>query len=187
MELVVAITGASGTVYGVRLLEELRRIGVRVHLIMTRFALMNLRYETEFDESYVKGLADRVYAEDDMGAPIASGSYRTDGMAIVPCSMKTLSAIANGLEVNLVSRAASVALKERRTLVLMIRESPLNVIQLENMLKAARAGAFIVPASPPFYTKPKSVDDMVNSMVGRVLDLFGIEHDLYRRWQGLNR
>jgi 4-hydroxy-3-polyprenylbenzoate decarboxylase len=187
LELVVAITGASGTIYGIRLLEELKKVRVSTHLIMTRFALMNLKYETEYDESYVKGLADRVYAEEDMGAPIASGSYRTDGMAIVPCSMKTLSAIANGLEINLVTRAASVALKERRSLVLMVRETPLNVIQLENMLKVARAGAFIMPASPPFYTKPKSVDDMVNSMVGRVLDLFGIEHSLYRRWQGLNQ
>ncbi|RLE47471.1 MAG: aromatic acid decarboxylase [Candidatus Methanomethylicota archaeon] len=185
MELIVAITGASGVIYGIRLLEELKKRDIKTHLIMTENAKINIEVETSYDVGDVKKMAYRYYEEKDMTAPIASGSYRVNGMVVMPCSMKTLSAIANGFEVNLVCRAAGVALKERRPLLLVIRETPLNLVHIENMLKVARAGAIIMPASPPFYVKPRTVDDLVKAMVGRVMDMLGISHELYDRWKGL--
>ncbi len=185
MELIVAITGASGVIYGIRLLEELKKHDIKTHLITTKNAEVNIRVETNYDINDVKRMAYRYYEEKDMTAPIASGSYRINGMVVMPCSMKTLSAIANGFEVNLVCRAAGVTLKERRPLILVIRETPLNLVHIENMLKAAKAGAIIMPASPPFYVKPRTVDDLIRAMVGRVMDMLGINHELYDRWKGL--
>jgi len=185
MKLVLAITGASGAIYGVRFLEELKKKGVEVHLILTKYAKATLLVETGRSPEEVSKLADFTYGEDEMAAPFSSGSFRHDGVAIIPCSMKTLGLIANGLEVNLVSRAAGVALKERRSLLLVVREMPLSIPHIKNMYKAALAGATIMPACPSFYSRPKTIDDLVNTVVGRALEFFGLEHNLYKRWEGI--
>ncbi len=183
-EIIIGISGASGVQYGVRLLETLREIkGFETHLIVSESAKKLIRIETELSISRVEKLADHVYADDDFTAPIASGSHRTRGMVIAPCSMKTLASIAIGMSDTLISRAADVCLKEKRPLVLMLRETPLNLIHIENMERAIKAGASILPACPAFYTKPESLDDIFNFMAGRALDLIGIEHNLYKRWR----
>nr|WP_243666806.1 UbiX family flavin prenyltransferase [Vulcanisaeta sp. JCM 16159] len=184
--IVVGITGASGVIYGVRFLEMIRRYAKdsEVYLVMSNTAVEILRHEVGLDKESISKLANRVYNEDELGAPIASGSFKHDGMVIIPCSMKTLASIAHGITDNLITRAADVALKERRKLILVIRETPLNLVHIKNMELVTLAGAIVMPAAPAFYNKPRTIDDLVNFVVGRVLDLLGIENDLYRRWSG---
>ncbi|MEM0074780.1 MAG: UbiX family flavin prenyltransferase [Nitrososphaerota archaeon] len=184
MKLVVAITGASGAIYGVRLLYALKTLGIERHVILSKAGEMTLKYETGMDSSSIKELASRYYDESEIDAPISSGSFKTEGMIIAPCSTKSLASIAHGLEINLTSRAAMVTLKERRRLLLLLRETPLTIIHIKNMLAAAEAGAIIMPASPSFYSKPKTIEQMVDQTVGRILDLFGVEHQLVKRWKG---
>lgn len=184
MRLVVGISGGSGVIYGVRTLEVLKNLGVETHLVMSPSAKETLVLETEMSPNSPESLASFNHRFNDIAAPISSGSFRTDGMVVIPCSMKTLGGIASGYADNLLIRAADVTLKERRPLVLVIREAPFNLIHIRNMHVAARAGAIILPASPGFYHKPKTVDDMIDHVVGKALDLLGIKHDLYRRWTG---
>jgi len=183
MRLVVAITGCSGVVYGVRLLEVCRQLGIETDSIVSPAAEDILKLELGKSAEDLRKLATRSYSPEELTAPIASGSVRTDGMVIAPCSMKTLGAIASGAAADLISRAADVTLKEGRPLVLVPRETPLNLIHLENMAKLKRAGAVILPAMPAFYTQPKQISDLVDFVVGRVLDVLGVEHQLYRRWR----
>lgn len=187
--LVVAITGASGAVYGVRLLEQLRASGAcESHLIMSSSGALTASQELDMKRSDIEALADVVHNVKDIGATVASGSFKSIGMVVAPCSMKTLASIAHGLADNLVSRAADVMLKERRRLVLMARETPLNLAHLRNMTCVTEMGGIILPPVPAFYTRPESVDDIVNHTVGRVLDLFGVEHaGLVKRWEGITK
>jgi 4-hydroxy-3-polyprenylbenzoate decarboxylase len=184
MRLVVAISGASGAIYGVRLLEVLGQFGVESHLILTRAAQETIRLETGRTVEQVTALATRVYAIGDVGAAIASGSFKTAGMVVLPCSIKSLSAIAHSYTDNLLVRAADVTLKERRRLILVVRETPLHRGHLQAMLQLTEMGAIILPPVPAFYHLPETVDDIVNHTVGKVLDLFDIEHDLFARWSG---
>jgi polyprenyl P-hydroxybenzoate/phenylacrylic acid decarboxylase-like protein len=185
--IIVAITGAAGSVYGVRLLEELRKNqAVETHLIVSRAGFLNVATEINMRRGELESMADVVHSDRDIGATIASGSYKTDGMIVAPCSMKTLAAIATGLADNLVSRAADVVLKERRRLVLMVRETPLNLAHLRNMTMVTEMGGVIFPPVPSFYAKLESLDAMVSQTVGRVLDLFDIESGLVRRWEGVS-
>jgi flavin prenyltransferase len=182
--LLVGLSGGSGLIYGVRLLEILKASKVEAHLIMSTAAKETLVLETSHKVGYVESLASHVYRFNDIAAPPASGSFRTQGMVIIPCSMKSLAGVATGYSDNLLLRAAEVTLKERRPLVLVPRETPLNTIHLENMLRAARSGAIILPAMPGFYNRPQTISDIVDYIVGKVLDVFNIEHDLYKRWHG---
>ena len=181
--LIVGITGASGTVFGIRLLEMLRETGVETHLVLSQWAARTLVHETSYSVAQVQELASERYAIGDVGAAIASGSFLTIGMVIVPCSMRTLGAIAHGVGDNLIHRAADVVLKERRKLVLAVREAPLSEIHLENMLKLARMGVSICPPTPAFYNHPQSIDDVVSYGVVRILDQVGI-HLGTERWSG---
>ncbi len=183
--LIVGISGSSGTIYGVRLLQALKKSDVKSHLIMSKPAEMTLAYETDLKAADIRAMADRTYPISDVGAGPASGSFRTLGMVIAPCSMRTLAEIATGMSGNLLTRAADVTLKERRRLVLMVRETPLNRAHLQNMLAVTDMGGIIAPPVPAFYTRPKGLDDMVDHSVGRVLDLFGIDNDLAGRWNEL--
>jgi 4-hydroxy-3-polyprenylbenzoate decarboxylase len=180
--LIVGISGASGIVYGIRLLEVLRGTGIETHLVMSRSAELTLAYETDRKVAAVKALADVAYANSDIGAAISSGSFRTLGMVVAPCSIRTAAEIASGVTSSLLSRAADVVLKERRRLVLMVRESPLHVGHLRTLTQAAEIGAVIAPPMPGFYARPQSLDDMVDHTVGRVLDLFDVDLGLVRRW-----
>ncbi len=182
--LVVGITGATGTLYGIRLLQALQGSDVETHLVVSRWGARTLIHETPFTLEQVRRMATRVYAENDQGAALSSGSLITAGMVIAPCSMRTLSAVAHGQAENLVQRAADVTLKERRRLVLMVRETPLSDIHLENMLKLSRMGAVILPPVPAFYDHPQTIDDIVNHTVQRVLDLFEIHLEVPERWRG---
>ncbi len=182
MKLIVGITGSTGVIYGIRLLEALKKLNVETHLIISEWAAKCLVMETEYNLEQVKSLANSVSDEHNMAASISSGSHKVDGMIVAPCSMKTLSSIANGYDETLMARAAGVTIKEGRKLVLMVRETPLSAINLENMLKLARLGIVILPPVTEFYTKPKSIDDIVNHGVGKCLDQFDLEHDLYPRW-----
>ncbi|KAH8707129.1 phenylacrylic acid decarboxylase [Phaeosphaeriaceae sp. PMI808] len=184
--IVIGITGATGTVYAVRMLEVLRDLGVETHLIISKWAMTTLKYETDVSESAIHKLASRVYTARDMTAPIASGSFLHDGMIILPCSMKTLAAVRIGFCDDLISRAADVTLKERRTLMLVPRETPLSDIHLENMLFLRRMGAVIFNPVPAFYTRPKTMDDLINQSVGRMLDNFGIHTEGFERWNGID-
>lgn len=184
MRLVVAITGASGVIYGIRALEILKRLKVETHLIMSEWGAKNVEIETSNTADYVRSLATKCYEDDNMAAPVSSGSFRTDGMAVIPCSMKTLASIANAFDDSLVSRAAGVCIKEQRKLVVVPREAPLSKIHLENMTKLAGTGAVILPAMPGFYHRPKTMDDMIDHVVGKVLDQFDIDHGLFKRWGG---
>ena len=180
--IIVGITGASGAIYGIRLLEALKALPVETHLVMSKAAEMTLAYETDRTAKEVRALADVVHAFADVGASIASGSFRTIGMVIAPCSVHSMAEIATGVTSNLLTRAADVTLKERRRLVLMLRETPLHTGHLRNMTALSEMGAVIAPPVPAFYAKPASVQDIVDHSVGRVLDLFGLETDLVRRW-----
>ncbi|MFI8461353.1 non-oxidative hydroxyarylic acid decarboxylases subunit B [Kitasatospora sp. NPDC085464] len=186
MRLIVGMTGATGAVLGVRLLQELRRHpDVETHLVLTRWARATVELETGMSTRDVSALADTVHSPDDQGASIASGSFPADGMVIVPCSMKTLAGIRTGYADGLVARAADVTLKERRKLVLVPRETPLSEIHLDNMLTLARMGAAIVPPMPAFYNHPATVDDVVDHIVARICDQFGIDSTRARRWEGM--
>lgn len=183
--IIVAITGATGTIYGVRLLELLQGSEIETHLVMSKWAARTLVHETSYTVEQVQALAAHVYPLADQGAAISSGSFITAGMVVVPCSMRTLAAIAHGLGDNLIHRAADVILKERRRLVLAVREAPLSEIHLENMLKLSRMGVVIVPPVPAFYSKPQTIDDVVNYTVARLLDQLDIHLDVRNRWIGL--
>lgn len=183
MRLVVAMTGATGAELGIRLLEVLGQLGVETHLILSDWARATIKLETDYSVSDVRGLASHAYSARDLAAGISSGSFRTDGMVVCPCSMKTLSAIRVGFSDNLITRAADVTLKERRKLVLVAREAPLSEIHLENMHFLARAGAVIFPPTVAYYARPTSVDEMTTHAVGRVIDQLGIEHSLIKRWK----
>ena len=184
--LIIAITGATGAVYGVRLLEILRAMPtVETHLLISEAGVLNLHQEMGLKRKDVEALADVVHHVRDVGASIASGSFQSDGMIIAPCSMKTLASVAHGMADNLITRAADVVLKERRRLVLMVRETPFNLAHLRNMTAVTEMGGIIFPPLPGFYHRPQSIQDMVDHTIGRVLDLFDLAHQLTPRWQGL--
>ncbi|MEO8599585.1 MAG: UbiX family flavin prenyltransferase [bacterium] len=184
--LIIAITGATGAVYGVRLLEVLRAApGIQTHLMLSEAGALNLHQELDMSRKQIGALADVVHNVRDIGASIASGSFQSEGMIVAPCSMKTLAAVAHGLSDNLITRAADVVLKERRRLVLMVRETPFNLAHLRNMTAVTEMGGIIFPPLPGFYQRPKSIAEMVDHTVGRVLDLFAIPHALTPRWNGL--
>ena len=185
--LIVAITGASGTAYGVRLLQVLKETDIETHLVLTDSAKLTMAAETNFDPAQVQALADVVHSAKNVGATIASGSFVTLGMVVAPCSINTLSEIAWGITGNLISRAADVVLKERRRLVLLVRETPLHAGHLKSMLQVTQNGAIVMPPVPALYIQPKSIDDIIDHTVGRVLDLFGLETDLVQRWNGLGK
>ncbi len=182
--LIIGISGASGTIYGVRVLQVLQGSGIETHLVMTRSAEVTLAYETELKVKDVHALASVVHPVADIGAAISSGSFKTEGMIVAPCSIRSLAEIAYGNTTNLLSRAADVVLKERRRLVLAVRETPLHAGHLRTMVQLVDMGAIVAPIVPAFYTRPKTVDDIVNHTVGRLLDLFGIEVKTVKRWQG---
>jgi 4-hydroxy-3-polyprenylbenzoate decarboxylase len=183
--LIVGISGASGVIYGVRMLDALRELGVESHLVVTRAALLTLSQETDLSADDLMGRADVTHRLNDVGATIASGSFRTLGMIIAPCSVRTMSEIATGVTSTLLTRAADVVLKERRPLVLMVRETPLHLGHLRTMTALAEMGAIIAPPLPAFYAKPASIAEMVDQSVGRALDLFGLDWSAVRRWDGL--
>lgn len=186
IKIVVAITGASGAVYGVRLLQMLKTVeGVQTHLTISPSGLLTLRHEMNLHRTHLEALADVAYPSNNLGAPIASGSFQCDGMVIAPCSMRTLAAVAHGLSDNLVTRAADVMLKERRRLVLMVRETPLNLVHLRNMVSVTEMGGIIFPPVPSFYHQPASIDDLVNHTLSRVLDVLGLPQTNVPRWGGL--
>jgi len=182
--IIVAITGATGTIYGVRLLEMLQGSDVETHLVLSKWAARTLVHETAYTVEQVQALAAQVYPLADQGAAISSGSFLTSGMVVVPCSMRTLAAIAHGLGDNLIHRAADVILKEHRRLVLAVREAPLSEIHLENMLKLTRMGAIVLPPMPAFYMNPRTLDEVIDHTVLRMLDQFGIEVPGAPRWTG---
>jgi 4-hydroxy-3-polyprenylbenzoate decarboxylase len=181
--LIVGITGASGVVYGVRLLQALAHQDIETHLVLTRSAALTITYELDQPVDAVKALASKVHPIADVGASIASGSFKTDGMIIAPCSMHTLAAIATGVCDNLLTRAADVVLKERRRLVLLVRETPLHLGHLRNMTAVTEMGAIVSPSVPAFYSKPKTIDDLVDHTIGRALDLFNIDTQAVTRWR----
>ena len=184
--LIIAITGATGAVYGVRLLEHLRgHAQVETHLLISDAGVLNIHQELDLNRKDVEALADTVYNVRDVGASIASGSFASTGMVIAPCSMKTLASVAHGLSDNLIARAADVVLKERRRLVMMVRETPFNLAHLRNMTAVTEMGGVIFPPLPGFYHRPASMEQMVDHTLGRVLDLFGIAHQLTPEWQGI--
>ena len=184
--LVIAITGATGAVYGVRLLQQLAATkGIETHLVISDAANLTLHQEVGMQRRDVEALADVVHRNRDVGASIASGSFQSDGMIVAPCSMKTLAAVALGLSDNLIARAADVVLKERRRLVLMVRETPFNLAHLRNMTAVTEMGGIIFPPLPSFYHRPATIEEMVDHTVARVIDLFGVEHTLAPRWAGM--
>jgi 4-hydroxy-3-polyprenylbenzoate decarboxylase len=185
--LIIAITGASGTAYGVRLLQVLQATDIETHLVLTDSAKLTMAAETDFQPAQVQALADVVHASKNVGATIASGSFVTLGMVIAPCSINTLSEIAWGITSNLISRAADVTLKERRRLILLTRETPLHAGHLKSMLQVTQNGAIVMPPVPALYIKPKSIDDIIDHTVGRILDLLGLDTDLVQRWNGLGK
>ncbi|MEZ7989529.1 MAG: UbiX family flavin prenyltransferase [Nitrosopumilus sp.] len=182
MKLIIAITGSTGVIYGIRMLETLKKLDVETHLVMSEWGEKCISMETEHSPEYVKSLANTTSDSKNMAASVSSGTHRINGMIVAPCSMKTLAAIANGYDDTLVARSAGVTIKEGRKLILMVRETPLSAIHLENMLKLARLGVVILPPVTEFYTNPKTIDDIVNHGVGKCLDQFDIDHDLYPRW-----
>jgi 4-hydroxy-3-polyprenylbenzoate decarboxylase len=187
LRLIVAITGASGVIYGKRLLEVLYEKKIETHLIVSQAAEKVIEHELEIAKKDLKKLAQHVYDVDDLGAPLMSGSFQTDGMIIIPCTMKTLAGIAHGYADNLILRAADVTLKERRKLIVVPRETPMSIVHLRNMLKVAKLGVYVVPAMPAYYHKPKTIHDLVDFVVGKVLNCLGLEHKLFKRWSGIGR
>ena len=186
MVLIIGITGATGAIYGIRLLEVLSKIeAVETHVIISKSGEEIIKYETGYKLNDVRALANFAYEIDDIGASLSSGSFRRDGMIIAPCTIKTMSALANSYAENLITRAGDVTLKERKPLVLVVREAPLHLGHLRSMVQLTEMGATIFPPVPSFYNKPKAIDDIINSTIGRVLDLFNIEHNLSNRWSGL--
>jgi 4-hydroxy-3-polyprenylbenzoate decarboxylase len=184
--LIVGITGASGAIYGVRLLQVLSEMEqVETHLIVSKSGELCIEYETEWSAEQVRALADFSYDVRDIAASVGSGSFTREGMVVIPCSMKTLSALATSYDENLLVRTGDVTLKERKKLVLVVRETPLHLGHLRNMERVSEIGGIILPPSPAFYHKPKSIQDIIDHIVGRVLDIFDIEHDLFPRWEGL--
>lgn len=186
MNIVVGITGASGVIYGIKLIEELKKKDVIVHLIMSKFAMTNIEIETNYLIEDVTKLADYIYDNWDLAANVSSGSYLVDGVVILPCSMKTLSSVANGYSENLIARVCDVALKERRKLIMCPRETPLNAIHLENMLKLARLGVDIIPPVPAFYNNPESLDDIILSHTMKIMDHLNISFNKGKRWNKIN-
>ena len=184
MRIILGITGATGAIYGVRLLERLREAAVETHLVISRWGARTLLHETPYTREQVEALAHTTYAPGDMGAAISSGSFATSGMVVAPCSAKTLAAITHGYGDNLIHRAADVVLKERRTLVLAVREAPLSELHLDNMLKLSRMGVVILPPVPAFYHHPRTLDDVIDHTVARILDQFGLELPEALRWSG---
>ena len=185
--LIVGITGASGAIYGIRILQALQGSGVETHLVMSESARITLASESDMTAADVEALATEVHHPRNIGATVSSGSFKTMGMVIAPCSIRTLSEVAWGTTGNLLTRAADVVLKERRRLVLMLRETPLHAGHIQSMLQATQSGAIVMPPVPAFYARPKTIDDIVNHSVGRVLDLFDIETNLVERWAGLGK
>lgn len=183
--LIVAITGASGTIYGVRILEALKAANIESHLVMSDSAKLTMAAETDYKPGEVEEMADVVHSAKNVGATISSGSFNSMGMVIAPCSIRTLSEIASGVTSSLVSRAADVVLKERRKLVLLVRETPLHAGHLRSMSQVTEYGAIVMPPVPAFYARPQTLDEMVNHTVGRALDLFGIDNSLVTRWSGM--
>ena len=184
MRLVVGITGASGAIFGIRTLEALKTLGIETHLILSRWARATIAHETRCNLEQVEALATVIHHDDNQAAAVSSGSFKTDGMIIAPCSMKTVAAVRAGFGDTLICRAADVMLKERRKLVLLARESPFSEIHLENLLALARMGAVVFPPVPAFYNHPQSIDDVVNHIVGRLLDQFGLDLPGVSRWHG---
>ena len=184
MKIVVGMTGASGSIYAVRLLQVLREAGCKIHFVASESGWQVIEYECGLTQADIEKQVTRVYDVNQIGSAIASGSFRMDAMVIVPCSMRTLGGIANGVADNLLMRAADVAMKEGRPLYIVPRETPLSAIHLENMLKLARLGVRIIPAMPGFYHRPKDMDELINMMVGKICDQIGVEHTLFERWQG---
>jgi len=182
MKLVIGITGSTGVIYGIRMLEVLKEVYIETHLVMSEWAEKCIPMETDYTVDHVKSLATEISDEKNMAASVSSGTHKTDGMIVIPCSMKTLSSVANGYDETLVARSAGVILKESRKLIIVARETPLSAINLENMLKLARLGVVIMPPVTEFYTKPNTINDMVDHIVGKCLDQFDIEHNLFQRW-----
>ncbi|MEN8243467.1 MAG: UbiX family flavin prenyltransferase [Thermodesulfobacteriota bacterium] len=180
--IVIGISGASGVIYGVRMLSVLKDTGCETHLILSEAGKLNIEIETSFKVAEVEAMADKVYSQENMGANIASGSFLTQGMIVVPCTIKTLSGIANSYNDNLLVRAADVTLKEKRKLILVVRETPLHKGHLRLMTMAADMGAHILPPVPAFYHQPKTIQDIIDQTIGKIFDYMGIEHDLFMRW-----
>ncbi len=186
MILIIGISGASGVIYGIRLLEVLSSItNIETHLIISGAGEVNVRYETDYKLENIKALANFYYDVNDIGARLASGSFKRDGMIVAPCSVKTMSALANSYNENLLTRAGDVTLKERKRLVLLVRETPLHIGHLRNMERLSEMGAIIMPPVPAFYHKPKTIEDIIDHTIGKILDILGIEHNLTQRWSGL--
>jgi len=185
--IIVGITGASGVIYGIRLLEALKDLGIETHLVLTEAAKKNILLETTFTPEDVEGLASHVYNVDDLAAPISSGSFKTDGMVITPCTIKTLSGVAHSYNENLLIRAADVTVKERRRLILIVRETPLHKGHIELMLKVTELGGIILPPIPAVYHSPRMIEDLIDHTIGKVLDIMGVEHSLYKKWEGVNK
>ncbi|WP_455646012.1 UbiX family flavin prenyltransferase [Methanosphaera sp.] len=183
MKIVVCITGASGVIYGIRLLEELKKENIETHLVISSIAEDIIEYETKYTVDKVKSIADFNYEEKDLNAIINSGSFKFDATIIIPTSMKTLSAISNGYADNSITRVADVTLKERRTLIIVPRETPLRTIHLENMLTISKEGGIILPAMPGFYHKPQSIDEQINFILGKILDILDIDNNLFNKWK----
>jgi 4-hydroxy-3-polyprenylbenzoate decarboxylase len=186
MKLIVGISGATGAIYGIRTLEVLQQLGVETHLVISDAGKMTILLETGNDIHTIEKMAAEVHDIRNIGASIASGSFKTDGMIIAPCSIKSLSAIANSYNENLLIRSADVALKEKRKLVLVVRETPLHLGHLQLMTRVAAVGGIILPPMPAYYNLPKTMEDIINHTVGKILDQFGLEHNLFSRWQGAN-
>ena len=186
LRLVVGITGSSGVIYGIKLLYFLNKYGIESHVVFSKWAEKNIEIETDENIIKIRELASFEYKENDMTASISSGSFKTNGMIIMPCSMKTLASISNGYDDNLISRAASVTIKEHRKLVIVPRETPLSEIHLSNMLNLAKIGVIILPAMPGFYHKPQTINDLILHIVGKTLDQFNIENDIFTRWHSNN-